>query len=51
MRVPGKVAMLIVGDVDQLPSVGPGQVLPPDSDPREVGDTCFGGRSKERIPG
>jgi exodeoxyribonuclease V alpha subunit len=25
--VPGKAAMLIVGDVDQLPSVGPGQVL------------------------
>ena len=25
--VPGKAAVLIVGDVDQLPSVGPGQVL------------------------
>ena len=25
--VPGKAAILIVGDVDQLPSVGPGQVL------------------------
>ena len=25
--VPCKAAMLIVGDVDQLPSVGPGQVL------------------------
>src|SRR6202049_3449867 len=25
--VPGKTALLIVGDIDQLPSVGPGQVL------------------------
>ena len=25
--VPGEAAMLIVGDIDQLPSVGPGQVL------------------------
>ncbi len=25
--VPGKAALLIVGDIDQLPSVGPGQVL------------------------
>jgi exodeoxyribonuclease V alpha subunit len=25
--VPGKAAMLTVGDVDQLPSVGPGQVI------------------------
>jgi exodeoxyribonuclease V alpha subunit len=25
--VPQQAAMLIVGDVDQLPSVGPGQVL------------------------
>jgi exodeoxyribonuclease V alpha subunit len=25
--IPGKAALLIVGDVDQLPSVGPGQVL------------------------
>jgi len=25
--VPDKAALLIVGDVDQLPSVGPGQVL------------------------
>jgi exodeoxyribonuclease V alpha subunit len=25
--VPDKTALLIVGDVDQLPSVGPGQVL------------------------
>jgi exodeoxyribonuclease V alpha subunit len=25
--VPDKAALLIVGDIDQLPSVGPGQVL------------------------
>ena len=25
--VPGSAALLIVGDIDQLPSVGPGQVL------------------------
>jgi len=25
--VPGRAALLIVGDIDQLPSVGPGQVL------------------------
>src|SRR4029079_4458912 len=25
--VPGNAALLIVGDIDQLPSVGPGQVL------------------------
>ena len=25
--VPNKAALLIVGDIDQLPSVGPGQVL------------------------
>ena len=25
--IPDKAALLIVGDVDQLPSVGPGQVL------------------------
>jgi exodeoxyribonuclease V alpha subunit len=25
--VPERSAMLVVGDVDQLPSVGPGQVL------------------------
>jgi len=25
--VPDKAALLVVGDVDQLPSVGPGQVL------------------------
>jgi exodeoxyribonuclease V alpha subunit len=25
--VPDKAAVLIVGDIDQLPSVGPGQVL------------------------
>jgi exodeoxyribonuclease V alpha subunit len=25
--VPGRAALLLVGDVDQLPSVGPGQVL------------------------
>src|SRR3954471_11923612 len=27
--VPNKAALLIVGDIDQLPSVGPGQVLKP----------------------
>jgi exodeoxyribonuclease V alpha subunit len=25
--VPGHAALLLVGDIDQLPSVGPGQVL------------------------
>ena len=25
--VPDKAALLIVGDIDQLPSVGPGQIL------------------------
>jgi exodeoxyribonuclease V alpha subunit len=25
--VPNRAALLVVGDVDQLPSVGPGQVL------------------------
>ena len=27
MAVPDEAALLIVGDIDQLPSVGPGQVL------------------------
>ena len=27
LAVPDRAAMLIVGDIDQLPSVGPGQVL------------------------
>jgi ATP-dependent exoDNAse (exonuclease V) alpha subunit len=27
LMIPGKAALLIVGDIDQLPSVGPGQVL------------------------
>ena len=27
MNVPDKAALLLVGDIDQLPSVGPGQVL------------------------
>ena len=32
--VPDHAALLIVGDIDQLPSVGPGQVLA-DASPRE----------------
>jgi ATP-dependent exoDNAse (exonuclease V) alpha subunit len=48
--VPDKAALLLVGDIDQLPSVGPGQVWPTSSHPARAGGAPYRSISASKRP-